>query len=161
MGAKAIAILLFISALVSVIWYYGNTCHQEGMAEVQALWDKDKAERKVISDNQAREARERERVANETSAKIAADYAVTRKRLNAALARLRGAQSVPREDAVQMAADRPYPMPNTSESPKGTDGNPQAAIGTKQSIEYGDAMSDTLQCSSLIAWVCNQGMCQQ
>lgn len=149
-----------IAMLYALYWGIHHDGYIKGRDEVQAAWDKDKAERKIISDKQEAKAREAERVADEKTKQATADYDESNRKLAIALARLRDAEAVPRRNTVPVATDRPGSMPGQTQSPERVDQAAIATAGTRPAVEYGAAMSDTLQCSSLIAWVTDQGMAQ-
>jgi hypothetical protein len=148
---KAIAALVALTMLSGLAYIVRHNGVVAGRAEVQAAWDTDKAERKVIADNQAASARETERKQNEISKKLAENYKFDVSLLANRLRDygLQDAQIMSGSECVRVADGGRSAMPSQTDSAAGITATSTA--GTL--IKYSDALSDTLQCSKLIEWV--------
>ena len=136
--------------------------YSTGAENVRTKWNADKAENKRLADIQANKAREKERIANETTTKIQLNYAKSQADLAAARAglnrRLCDAGTVPRKEGVRVATAGGDTVPTTSESATRTAENTEAQASIGRSVTLADALDDTLQCSMLIDWAKAQGM---
>jgi hypothetical protein len=80
------------------------------------------------------------------------DYSESQRRLSDALKRLRDAQALPRDGALQVAGNSACSVPGASENTARTTYPIKITAGTG-SFTYENAMMDTLQCSQLIEFV--------
>jgi hypothetical protein len=93
----------FIAALIFAWWYHGHQQYLAGKTEVQALWDADKAVRKIAADKQAAAI-----IITNQEHKNELDHSQatlrdTRNNLNAALERLRNLPALPGGEGMLMA----------------------------------------------------------
>lgn len=115
------AIKLALMAAIAVAWWYhGHQRYNEGRAEVQALWDADKAQRKTIADKQATETAIFNQEKNDALKQTYARLSDTRSDLNAALKRLRDLSGVPRGEGVFVAVGGSSAMPGVAGNSSGT-----------------------------------------
>lgn len=95
--------LLLVAAIAFAWWYHGHQQYLAGKAEVQALWDADKAARKIEADKQSAQTeadnKEHQNALNHSQATIRD----TRTNLNVALERLRDIQTLPGGEGLLLA----------------------------------------------------------
>lgn len=124
------AIKLALMAAIAVAWWYhGHQRYNEGRAEVQALWDADKAQRKTIADKQATETAIFNQEKNDALKQTYARLSDTRSDLNAALKRLRDLSGVPRGEGVFVAVGGSSAMPGVAGNSSGTGISIEKRIG--------------------------------
>lgn len=99
----AVVILLLISAVLVERWHYGEQKHKAGKDEVQALWNKDKADRKADADKQAAETQSINKGNEDAIRKSQANLRDARGNLNVALERLRDIPVVPWDGYLPLA----------------------------------------------------------
>lgn len=104
--ASAIKLALLCSIIAAITfawWYHGHQNYLEGKAEVQALWDADKVQRKAEADKQAAETAQFNQEKNDALKQTYARLSDTRNNLDAALERLRDLPAVPGGEGMLMA----------------------------------------------------------
>lgn len=101
--ARLIAVAVVIGAIAFAVINYGNGRYQEGKDEIQALWDKDKADRKADADRQAKETADKNKGNEDALRKAQDNLRDARGNLNVALERLRDLPVVPGEGYLPLA----------------------------------------------------------
>lgn len=153
-------IAIVLAILGAFAWTY-HKGYASGEYAVQAKWDAEAKKQRQIAAKQEADAREKEKLQNETTRKLQTKYSQAHSDLDIALGRLRDVRlcnlgTVPREDGVRVAGGAEGSVRRDSEGSTG-------AIATSApgaAITLGDALRDTLQCTTLIEWVKQQGLAQ-
>lgn len=117
--ASAIKLAILISIIAAIAfswWYHGHQNYLEGKAEVQALWDADKAQRKADANKQAAETAQLNQEKNDALKHTQNDLRSTRNNLDTALERLRDLPSVPGGTGMLMAGSGGAAVPGMAEN---------------------------------------------
>lgn len=143
-----------LAALYGGYQYIQHTGVVQGRAEVQKKFD---AYKENIND-QVQKANEKaattKLIQDAKFALAKSTYAADTARLNAALARLRNPETVPRDGSVQVAGCGTGSMPPKTGDTGGTAPTVEARAGACEGTEfYTLALQDALQCSRLIEFV--------
>jgi hypothetical protein len=153
-------IAIVLAILGAFAWTY-HEGHASGEYAVQAKWDAEAKKQRQIAAKQEADAREKEKLQNETTRKLQTKYSQAHSDLDIALGRLRDVRlcnlgTVPREDGMRVAGGAEGPVPGDPKSATGIAATPAPGA----SVTLGDALKDTLQCAALIEWVKAQGLAQ-
>lgn len=155
--ARIVLVVMALTAL-ALIYHKG---YSNGQDSKQAEWDKVTAEQRKVSSKQAEESRQKEKAQDETTRKLQSKYSQARADLDVALGRLRDVRlcdvgDLPREDGVRVAGSEEG---SVSRDSKGSTGTVESSAHGA-TVTLGDALKDTLQCTTLIEWVKTQGLAQ-
>lgn len=152
--ARIVLIVMALTAL-GLLYHKG---YSNGQESKQAEWNKVTAEQRKISAKQAEESRQKEKAQDETTRKLQSKYSQTRADLDNALRNIRLCDfgTLPRQDGMRVAGSPEDSMSRDSKIPTGA----TSASTPGTTVTFGDALKDTLQCTTLIEWVKAQGLAQ-
>ena len=165
---KLVAIVTMISAVIFAWWYHGHQRYVEGKAEVQALWETDKAHRKNAADKQAAETEKFNQEKNDALKNTEFKLRDTHSNLAIALERLRDSKAVPWGESMLMAGSGCTAVSRVATDPGRTAIRIEKRIGrcedTGSDPCYTDrnffeqAISDALDRKSTREWASGQGI---
>lgn len=168
--ARLIAVAVVIGAIAFAVVSYGNGRYQEGKDQIQALWDKDKADRKADAERQAKETTDKNKGNEDALRKTQNDLRDARGNLNVALERLRDLPVMPGEGYLPLAGgDCPNAaVPGLADNPGGLGIRVEQRIGSCEGTGsepcfvsrefFGQALNDAQDRGLTRQWAAGQGI---